>query len=228
MPKASVGDTLLLLLKKDGTEKVMGEESRKNRAAKKAVAVTAAASMLVSGLFSPPADLPKEEDLLEQPAVVEMLLPEPEPVETPVENPEEEKRKRRLSLPARIVVIAGIWIIAAAVIAVVASMLAALPAISAAILRFAATALVIALAAVGAMKLLFPEKTLSQLLSRENLLKTGAVCILSGLLCAAGASVLQEKPFLRAVLCPTLALVPPAVSVALSKHAGGKKDRKEP
>ena len=203
----------------------MGEESRKKRMAEKAVAVTAAASMLVSGLFSPPADLPKEDDLTGRPAIVEQLLPdpEPEPVEIPIESPEEEKKKRRLTLPARIALIAFVWAAAAVFVAVLSSLLAALPAVAAAVLRFLAAAFVIALAAVGAMKLLFPEKTLKELFSRETLLKVGAVGLLSGVLCAGGSLLFQNSRLLRMVLCPVLALLPPAVAGALSKYRGRKK-----
>lgn len=206
----------------------MSEESRKDKAAKKAVAVAAAASMLVSGLFSPPADLPDDEDLLGQPpAIVELLLPEPEPFLDPVEEPEPEEKKRRLSLPARIAVFAGIWIAAAIAISVIASLLAALPAIAAGILRFAATALVIALAGVGAMKLLFPEKSLKELLSRNNLLKVVAVCVLSGLLCAGTGILLPERRVLRGLLCPILALLPPAVAIIAEKLGKGAEKHPE-
>lgn len=191
---------------------------------KKAVAVTAAVSLLIGGQLTSPAELPEKDVLLPGNAVVDTLLPEPEPVPEPPEEltdePEEEKKRRqKLPLYKRLAVFAGFLLADWLIIAVVSSLLAALPAVLATVLTCLSGVAVTAILGIAALKLSHPGTPLKELLCRKNITAGGIILASLGVIILLVRFLIPEDSVYSRIVCPATACIAFVAMLWLSSKA---------
>lgn len=167
----------------------MNTEEKKKKAEASAVAVATAAGILVNGMFASPADLTKKDETAPPPppaAVVEYVLPDTGPDgdddDGTVDTDEEKKehlsfsarmRRRIMTLPQSVRVVIGVplWGIGWAITGLLSLIWTGLVSPAAGvILKWAAAALLILLAAVLTLKAVFPDVPIKKFINKRNIL----------------------------------------------------------
>lgn len=153
----------------------------KQHIARSAVALTTAAALITAGLFHSPSDIVKEEDPVSPPAIVETMDREMVPDEPESLPEQEEERKKtlkeklrelllRLPLWVRILFLLPLWGVGTALLAVLSPLFqTVLPPLLNILLKWALIAAVLLGLVTAALKMLFPDMPLKQVLSKRNI-----------------------------------------------------------
>ena len=166
----------------------------KKTAAKSAVAITAAAALMTSGLFKDPAEIIKEDEAYAPPPIVETFDRAPADDGSDEMTMEEEEKKApkdrlrdlllRMPKAVRIVLLLPLWCIGTAMMSVLTPLFnAVLPPLLNIVVKWAVIAAVLIAVAMAVCKLIFPDIPLKKVFSKKNMLSAviyGALVGISG------------------------------------------------
>jgi len=207
-----------------------------NKDAKKLVAVTAAATVLISGLFSTPADIIHDPNVFSQTQVVQVIDDGYAPDNGGDEDSTECEEKRgiraklrrlllRLPLAVRLCILLPLWL-CGTVLTFVCSQLLRLIAMPLLLrlLKFFLFALIAAALLLIGLKLLFPGIPLRSLLTKRNLIIIVVLALFQGAICACIDWLYPEKAWLPPLVnlcCTALSVLVIALRIRLAqvKHA---------
>lgn len=229
----------------------MNEKDKNKKAASAAVAVAASVGMLLSGLFSSPADLARREETAPPPPapVVEYVMPDIDPDDddddgglTGIDDEDEEKqgsfrarfRRRilRVPQPVRAVIGVPLWCVGWALTGLLSLLWAGLVSpVMGVVLRWAVAALLILLAVVLTLKAVFPDLPLKKLLSKRNILTVFIGMTVLGIADAVVSRAVPGKEFLPLLirLGGSLAVMAAAVIPSVIEEiARRREDETEP